>query len=85
MAVVRLLRAGFMLALFAALFAATDWTQPIIRLIHITVLRLLGCQVPPTPLLSSASCNACQPPYLAHAGDVESVSNASASLECGWN
>lgn len=49
---VRLLRAGFMLALFASLFAATSWTQHTIRLIHMTFLRLLGCQVRAEPLVT---------------------------------
>jgi len=41
----RLLRAAFMLALFAALFGSAHWTMHATKKCHITVLRLLGCQV----------------------------------------
>jgi len=44
-AVERLLRAAFMLALFAALFGSAHWTMHATKKCHITVLRLLGCQV----------------------------------------
>jgi hypothetical protein len=42
----RLLRAGFMCALFAGLFGTGHWRLHTTRRAHIIVLRLLGCQVP---------------------------------------
>lgn len=41
----RLLRAGFMCALFAGLFGTGHWKLHTVRRVHIIVLRLLGCQV----------------------------------------
>lgn len=48
----RLLRAGFMCALFAGLFGTGHWRLHTTRRVHIIVLRLLGCQVQHLPCKS---------------------------------